>query len=246
MEEEKKLKFELPRLSSFDRPKFTLDRIKKVKQIAHEAEQERKVTKSPYISTDGYEDDEEDAKEDPEQHWYALQIDPKKIKYIYEGISRVMNYHCIELISIFDPHYKKEVKKKRSDIGFRKAFSGDQLYDGYFFICMKEYDMEEMKSDIRQIPGVLSVLGIFSEKEFDAMYQTFLKMSGIKSFMPTKKNTSIELGMKVMVKEGQYGSLGGIVTGFQKNKTLAIVQMDLFGRETNVSVPLEFIVQEAK
>jgi transcription antitermination factor NusG len=236
--EEKKLQFKLPEIPQFERPKFGSG-IKFPTQSP--PKEEKKTSSAPYISTEGYEDDEDDAREDPEQHWYALQVDARKLKFIYEGIDRVMHYHCIELISLFDPHYKKEVKKSKDDIGYRKTFRGDQLYDGYFFICMKEYDMAEVENDLVQVNGVIRILGIFSEKEFDAMYQTFLKMSGVKSFAPAQKKVSITTGMNVMVKEGQYGSLKGKVVGFQKNQTLATLQLSIFGRELNVSVPIEFL-----
>lgn len=167
-----------------------------------------------------------------ESCWYVVKVMPGKERTLTEEFNRQITNGKIKNIERFlCPTEKEFVIQKNKKILREKV-----LYNGYlYFECKNKLDEDELKN-FSSIPNIMGMMG---DKRpimlrFDDV-KRILKDDLLDEHLESKKVKYIS-GEMVKIVDGPFKSFEGIISEFKGEKI--IVQVKIFGRDTNVELTL--------
>lgn len=162
--------------------------------------------------------------------WYIIQTKPNYEAKVIEGMERKrIDKNLKDIYEIFAPEEtiidfkdgKKRERKKR-------------LYTNYVFVHMEYSD--QLFHELKDVRGMIGLIGKIPDAEVEKMKQTI-------SEAPRNK-ISIEAGTTVKINQGSFEDFSGIVQSVDYEKNKVTLMLQIFGRETNVTLDIEHISLE--
>lgn len=166
-----------------------------------------------------------------DRKWYVIQV--------MSGEEHIVENLCQKYINeteeeIFIPMYERKRKEqgKWQTVSYR-------LFPGYVFFCTNKIeDLYERLKKVNHLTKILKTGEAFvplHEKEVD-----FLVRFGGEKHVVEMSVGYIE-GDKVVVTEGPMSDWAGKVKKIDRHKRIAIIEVEMFGRTTDVTVGLEIV-----
>ena len=162
--------------------------------------------------------------------WYIIQTKPNYEAKVIEGMERKrIDKNLKDIYEIFAPEEtiidfkdgKRRERKKR-------------LYTNYVFVHMEYSD--QLFHELKDVRGMIGLIGKIPDAEVEKMKQTI-------SEAPRNK-ISIEAGTTVKINQGSFEDFSGIVQSVDYEKNKVTLMLQIFGRETNVTLDIEYISLE--
>jgi transcription termination/antitermination protein NusG len=162
--------------------------------------------------------------------WYIIQTKPNYEAKVIEGMERKrIDKNLKDIYEIFAPEEtiidfkdgKRRERKKR-------------LYTNYVFVHMEYSD--QLFHELKDVRGMIGLIGKIPDAEVEKMKQTI-------SEAPRNK-ISIEAGTTVKINQGSFEDFSGIVQSVDYEKNKVTLMLQIFGRETNVTLDIEHISLE--
>lgn len=167
--------------------------------------------------------------------WYTLQTHPNYEAKVIEGIEKYRTEKNIsEIREIFAPEeliveYKDGKKKERKK----------RLYTNYIFIEM-DYSDEVWHSLKKGIRGIVGFVGNKTKPTVTPQRDIDVMKAQISDTAPKHKVT-FDINTEVRVTTGSFADFNGTVKSIDYEKNKAKVLLTIFGRETEVELPLSDI-----
>lgn len=162
--------------------------------------------------------------------WYIIQTKPNYEAKVIEGMERKrIDKNLKDIYEIFAPEEtiidfkdgKRRERKKR-------------LYTNYVFVHMEYSD--QLFHELKDVRGMIGLIGKIPDAEVEKMKQTI-------SEAPRNK-ISIEADTTVKINQGSFEDFSGIVQSVDYEKNKVTLMLQIFGRETNVTLDIEHISLE--
>jgi transcriptional antiterminator NusG len=169
--------------------------------------------------------------------WYAVQVktgEEEKIKLL---CSKFITGNILK--ECFIPYYERQKKYQGC---WHK--SRELLFPGYIFMVSDQKD--ELRINVGKIPYLIKILGDGSEiiplneKEVE-----FLMKFGQKEHCVRMSQGYIEKE-RIIITEGPMKSFTGVIKKIDRHKRIAVIEMDFFGRATDIHIGLEIVAKHPK
>lgn len=162
--------------------------------------------------------------------WYIIQTKPNYEAKVIEGMNRKKeDKNLKDIYEIFAPEetiidYKDGKKRERKK----------RLYTNYVFVHMEYSD--QLFHELKDVRGMIGLIGKIPDAEVERMKQTI-------SEAPRNK-ISIDVGATVKINTGSFENFSGIVQSVDYEKNKVTLMLQIFGRETNITLDIENISLE--
>ena len=159
--------------------------------------------------------------------WYIIQTKPNYEAKVIEGMERKKaDKNLKDIYEIFAPEetivdYKDGKKRERKK----------RLYTNYVFVHMEYSD--QLFHELKDVRGMIGLIGKIPDAEVERMKQTI-------SEAPRNK-INIEVNSTVKINQGSFEDLSGIVQSVDYEKNKVTLMLQIFGRETNLTLDIEHI-----
>ena len=162
--------------------------------------------------------------------WYVLQvyanselavkrnIEAEQENGFFTNIKEI--FVPIEEITSISPKGKKSILQKA-------------LYAGYIYLNIENFD-EKQVAALRRLNKVSQLVGLISETEVETMKAKIANTGG-----KPKYRVSYDKGDMVLIKSGPFANFKGEVDEFEPEKSQLKVQVDIFGRKTDVEISIQ-------
>ena len=163
--------------------------------------------------------------------WYVIQVMSGKEHHIAE-LCRVQNIQDGE--EVFVPLYQRK-KKIKGEWKMCEAI----LFPGYVFFATE--DVESLFFRLKDVQGLTKILT--TGDEFTPLHETetdFLKQFGGKQHVVEMSVGYIE-GDTCVVTSGPLKGFTGTIKKIDRHKKIAVLEVEFFGRSTEVTVGLEVV-----
>lgn len=159
--------------------------------------------------------------------WYIIQTKPNYEAKVIEGMERKKaDKNLKDIYEIFAPEetivdYKDGKKRERKK----------RLYTNYVFVHMEYSD--QLFHELKDVRGMIGLIGKIPDAEVERMKQTI-------SEAPRNK-INIEVNSTVKINQGSFEDFSGIVQSVDYEKNKVTLMLQIFGRETNLTLDIEHI-----
>lgn len=159
--------------------------------------------------------------------WYIIQTKPNYEAKVIEGMERKRaEKNLKDIYEIFAPEEtiidfkdgKRKEKKKR-------------LYTNYVFVNMDYSD--QLFHELKDIRGMVGLIGKMPESEVERMKKTISEAP--------KNRINLEINSTVTITEGSFADFSGVVQAVDYEKNKVTVMLQIFGRETNLTLDIGHI-----
>lgn len=178
---------------------------------------------------------------DNEYRWYVLSVVSGQESLVIDNMQERVNKQWLEndIVDYLNPIVNEVYYKK-----WQKAFKSRKLYPGYVFVKSKMND--KIWYIIRNTPGVRLIVGAetrpipLTEKEHDDMVKHIEEKNAKAEYA-----VPFEEGDIVVLKEGDFDGMQGIVTSIDPAKGMLYTNVEILGRSTPVMVSFEKVERVA-
>ena len=172
--------------------------------------------------------------------WYAVQTRSNMEQKAVEGLKRMIDIEDMgEYMSKDDILMPEElVSEVKND---KKTTRKRKLYPGYIFIRVKLYDENENFLEkpwyfVKGINGVINFMGgdrplPLREAEIKSIFDHMKQSEDVE-----KPKVNFEVGEEVMITDGPFLSLVGVIEGVDPERGKLKVSVSIFGRFTPVEL----------
>lgn len=162
-----------------------------------------------------------------EKHWFALYIKPR---HEFKAESEIKN----RSVEVYLPTII--VERRWSD---RKKKIEEPLFKGYLFVFADEYE----RINCLTIPSVIKTICFCGKPSVipDCQIENLKKILAERPevFVTNK----IEIGQRVIITDGPFKDIEGIVTEFRTGEKHLAISIDLIKRSVLVSLPNDSIIK---
>lgn len=170
----------------------------------------------------------------PGQQWYVLQVYANSELAVKKNIEAQQEHGFLQNINeIYVPIQEiTSISPKGKKTLLQKA-----LYAGYIYLLITDFDEKQIPM-LRSISKVSKMVGSITKEEVDKLKEKINESAGT-----TKYRVSYEEGDRVLIKAGAFENFKGEVDEFNPEKNMVKVSVDIFGRKTDVELPLQDVEQ---
>ncbi|KAJ48716.1 transcriptional antiterminator NusG [Clostridium tetanomorphum] len=164
--------------------------------------------------------------------WYAVQVrtgEEEKIKLI---CNKMISNNVLEECCI--PYYEKKIKYMG-----KWHITTEILFPGYIFMVSNH--INDLLLDVKKIPKLIKILG--DGKEMIPLYDReieFLMRFGKEDHLIKMSYGYIE-NDKIVITDGPMKDYEGTIKKIDRHKRKAIIEIEFFGRNIEVSVGVEIV-----
>lgn len=162
--------------------------------------------------------------------WFVLQVYANSelaVKRNIEAQQEAGFFHSIKDIYVpIEEVISISPKGKRTEL--QKA-----MYAGYIYLQIEDYNPKKLQG-LTAVSKVSKMVGQISDEEIEKLKE---KIAGTKG--QTKFRVSYNEGDMVLIKEGAFINFKGEVEEFIPEKNIVKVQVDIFGRKTDVELSVQ-------
>ncbi|MCR5701085.1 MAG: antiterminator LoaP [Lachnospiraceae bacterium] len=163
--------------------------------------------------------------------WYVIQV--------MSGQEHIVENMCKSCVISEDEEVFIPMYERRKKIGGNWKDEMYILFPGYVFLCTE--NVEDLYERLKVVPKLTKILK--TGDEFIPLHDTeveFMMRFGGKNHVVEMSVGYIE-GDKVVVTEGPMTDWQGNVKKIDRHKRIAIIEVEMFGRMTDVTVGLEVV-----
>ncbi len=167
--------------------------------------------------------------------WYVIQVMSGREHHMAE-LCRMQDMQDEE--EVFVPLYQRK-KKIKGEWKMCEAI----LFPGYVFFDTK--DVQQLYYRLKKVSGLTKILA--TGNEFTPLHETeiaFLKQFGGKKHIVEMSVGYIE-GDTCTVTTGPMQGFSGVIKKIDRHKKIAVLEVEFFGRNTEVTVGLEIVSKSA-
>lgn len=163
--------------------------------------------------------------------WYIIQTKPNYEAKVIEGMERKKaEKNLNDIHEIFAPEetivdYKDGQKRERKK----------KLYTNYVFVNMEYSD--PLFHELKGVRGMIGLIGKIPDTEIERMKKTISEAP--------KNKVNIEIDSTVKIKEGSFAEFFGVVQSVDYEKNKVTVMLQIFGRETSLTLDISSISVDA-
>lgn len=164
-------------------------------------------------------------------NWYVIQVMSGREHAVATRCANLLN---IDSEEVFVPMYERK-KKRQGKWQIEKSI----LFPGYVFFCTM--DVEALFMQLKTVEELTKILR--TGEDFTPLYErevAFLQRFGKKKHIVEMSVGYIE-GDEVIITDGPMVDWAGKVKKIDRHKKLAILEIEFFGRATEVTVGLEIV-----
>lgn len=179
--------------------------------------------------------------EDNEFRWYVLSVISGQETLVIENLQERIKKQALDndIVDFMNPVVNEVFYQKG-----KKAFKVRKLYPGYVFVKCKMND--KIRYVIRNTPGVRLIVGAetrpipLTQKEYDDMIAYIDDKN-----QRAEYSIPFQEGDVVMLKEGDFNGMKGVVTEIDPTKGFLYVNVEILGRNTPVMVSFDKVERVA-
>ena len=164
--------------------------------------------------------------------WYAMQVYTGKETKIIKCCEVLIPGEYLD--ECFIPYYQRKIK-----LNGKWQIQNKILFPGYIFMVTEM--INELRFELDKISEFTKIVGVGDE--VIPLYEhevEFLKKFGNNDYIVEMSKGIIE-GDKVDIIEGPMQGFDGRIKKIDRHKRIAIIEIEFFGRKTDVKVGLEII-----
>lgn len=167
--------------------------------------------------------------------WYVVQVATGNEDTVKELCTRQISSAILE--ECFIPHYE-EMKRYRGSWHKNQSI----LFPGYVFVVTEH--IEQLGQELRSINGLTKILG--SEGTYIPLSPS--EIAFLERFGGPKRVVDVSVGFiendRVQITEGPLMGMEGCITHIDRHKRKARLNVEMFGRQTEVTVGIEIVMKK--